>query len=101
MYLAVFCLFFTVWNRIKLTGLSSVGMLLTLAFLSASLNAPVFILVGVATKTPLFTSMAGLAAITGVMSVSTYLTFVRFRSALPAACLFTAMSALLYITGLI
>jgi hypothetical protein len=101
MYISIFCFLFMVWNRLKSIGLSPIAMLLALAILSASLNAPVFILVGKATGTPLFISLAGFASITGVMALSTHLTFGRFRSALPAACLFTAMSTLLLLTGLV
>ncbi|GEM_PF-1721756 len=100
MYLAVFCLFFAVWNRLKLWGTSPSGMLIALALMSVFLSAPSFAGVAIVTKTPLGTAVAGLAASVVIMILSTYITFSKFRSAVPAACLFTALAALLLITGL-
>lgn len=101
MYLAIFCLFYTVWHKLKLTGMSPMSILVSLAFLSLVMNAPVFTLVALGTRTPLSVAMAGLAAITGIMALVTHLTFEKFRSTVPAACAFTAMSALLLMSGLV
>ncbi|HPI76003.1 MAG TPA: hypothetical protein PLK80_04660 [bacterium] len=100
MYLAVFCLFFAVWNKLKSWGASPSDMLIALAFMSVFLSAPSFAGVAIATKTPLGTTVAGLAASVVIMILSTYITFSKFRSAVPAACLFSALAALLLITGL-
>jgi len=101
MYLSIFCMMYFAWNKLKSQGLSSVEMLLALTFMSACINVPAFALVGLASRTPFFVTSAGFMLITGIMALSMHLTFGRFRSALPEACLFTAMSALLLMTGLV
>ncbi len=101
MYITIFGFFHIVWNRLKTLGLSPISILLALGIMSAALNAPVFLLVGIATSTPPAQSFGGFAAITCIMALTTHLTFRKFRSALPSACLFTAMSNLLLIYGLI
>ncbi|HOC92515.1 MAG TPA: hypothetical protein PKH33_09115 [bacterium] len=101
MFLAIFAFFFMVWEKLRLTGLSSMSMLVALVILSASLNAPNFILFGAASDTPFVITLAGFTAITVIMALTTSVVFSTFRSALPAACLFTAMSALLFMAGLV
>jgi hypothetical protein len=100
MYLAIFCLFYSVWNKLKSLGTAPSGLLIALTIMSLFLNAPSFAGVAIATKTPLGTTIAGFAASVVVMILSTYLTFTKLRSAVPAACLFSALAALLLITGL-
>lgn len=101
MFLAIFTFFFMVWEKLRLTGLSSMSMLLSLVILSVSLNAPNFVLFGWASDTPFVMTLAGLTAITVIMALTTSITFTTFRSALPAAFLFTVMSALLFMSGLL
>jgi hypothetical protein len=101
MFLAIFAFFFMVWEKLRLTGLSSMSMLVALVILSVSLNAPTFILFGAASDTPFVITLAGFTAITVIMALTTSVIFTTFRNALPAACLFTAMSALLFMTGLV
>lgn len=100
MYAAIFSLLFMVWNRLKDWGLSPAGLLIALAILSVSLNVPTFACVAVATNTQPATALAGFTAVTVIMILSMHFTFGKFRSAIPAACLFTALADLLIMTGL-
>lgn len=100
MYAAIFSLLFMVWNRLKEWGLSPAGLLIALAILSVSLNVPTFACVAAATNTSPATALAGFTAVTVIMILSMHFTFGKFRSAIPAACLFTALADLLIMTGL-
>jgi hypothetical protein len=100
MYLMVFCLFFLVWNKLKSWGATPAQLIAGLAVMSAALNAPSFFCVTISTNTGAATGISGFFAVTVIMVLSTQLTFWRLRSAIPAACLFTAMADLLIITGL-
>lgn len=100
MYLAVFCLFFMVWNRLKAWGVSTTRTLLAITIMSVAISAPSFLCVAVAVNMPPGTAIAGFIASTVIMILSTHLTFGRFRSVIPAACLFTAIADLLLIIGL-
>ena len=100
MYAAIFSLLFMVWNRLKEWGLSPAGLLIALAILSVSLNVPTFACVAAATNTRPATALAGFTAVTVIMILSMHITFGKFRSAIPVACLFTALADLLIMTGL-
>ncbi len=100
MYLSIFCFMYIAWDKLKSVGLSQLDMLLVLAIFSAAANTPTFIFTGIATHTPLFPIITGLAASICIMSLAMLATFAKFNSVLPITSLYTAMTALLMMTGL-
>lgn len=99
-YVSVFSLFFMVWNKLRSWGISRNGIILALAIMSVSINAPSFICVSMTSHTPPLTAVAGFLASATVMILMTNITFEKLRSPIPATILFTALQNLLLITGL-